>query len=190
MGANVDYKDLLRFSRRIAKLRTENKEKFFHEAAKMMAARLLSLVIPRTPVGKGTYRTVAKTDKEGNTLRYVRGAKKGRIKTKKLRVKAGGTLRRGWTAKTYAEALSSGGQANTAMTYAQSLDVKKIDGKYQIEVINPVEYASYVEYGHRTRGGKGWVEGQYFLTISEQELRTIAPLLLVKQLEQFLRTVF
>lgn len=76
------------------------------------------------------------------------------------------------------------------MTYAQSLDVKKIDGKYQIEVINPVEYASYVEYGHRTRGGKGWVEGQYFLTISEQELRTIAPLLLVKQLEQFLRTVF
>lgn len=89
MGANVDYKDLLRFSRRIAKLRTENKEKFFHEAAKMMAARLLALVIPRTPVGKGAYRTVAKTDKEGNTLRYVRGAKKGALKQKSFVLKPG-----------------------------------------------------------------------------------------------------
>jgi hypothetical protein len=34
-----------------------------------------------------------------------------------------------------------------------------------------VEYAPYVEYGHRTRDHKKWVRGTYMLTISEQELK-------------------
>ena len=59
-----------------------------------------------------------------------------------------------------------------------------------IEVINPVHYASYVEFGHRTPSGKGWVPGQYFLTLSEQELRALAPGIIEKKLERLLREVF
>lgn len=32
-----------------------------------------------------------------------------------------------------------------------------------VKLYNNTEYASYVENGHRTRGGKGWVEGRFML---------------------------
>lgn len=100
----------------------------------------------------------------------------------------GGTLRRGWTAKSQAEA-TKGGKADVK-AYAQSLPVFKQGSNYYIEVINPVEYASYVEFGHRTPGGKGWVSGQYFLTLSEHELEKVAPKVLEKRLTELLREVF
>lgn len=55
-------------------------------------------------------------------------------------------------------------------------------GNYVIEIINPVEYASYVEYGHRTKNHKGWVNGKFMLSISEQELQKITPQVLEKQI--------
>jgi hypothetical protein len=79
--------------------------------------------------------------------------------------KAGGTLRRGWTVG----------------------NVRRTGGGYSIDVINPVEYASYVEFGHRTRGGKGWAPGKSMLTISEQELQRDAPGILSRKLERFVR---
>ena len=54
--------------------------------------------------------------------------------------KTGGTLRRGWT----------GGNNSKGADYASSLQVNKVGTDYVIEIINPVEYASYVEFGHRT----------------------------------------
>lgn len=53
-----------------------------------------------------------------------------------------------------------------------------------------MEYASYVEFGHRTRGGKGWVNGQYFLTLSEHDLERLTPALIERKLEALLREVF
>ncbi len=82
--------------------------------------------------------------------------------------KHGGTLRRGWTVG----------------------DVIHDGANYKIEVINPVEYASYVEYGHRTRGHKGWVPGKFMLTISCQEVEQQAPAIIEKNLEKILREVF
>ena len=35
---------------------------------------------------------------------------------------------------------------------------------------NNVHYAPYIEYGHRTRGGKSFVDGRYMLTKSVQEI--------------------
>ena len=87
-----------------------------------------------------------------------------------------GTLRRGWT----------GGVNGNAIAYANSLEIKKQGGVYTIEIINPVEYASYVETGHRTRDHKGWVEGKFMLRISEDELRASAP----KILEMKLKKIF
>ena len=52
-----------------------------------------------------------------------------------------GTLRKAWTAE--GPSVSGGG--------------------WVIKVSNPTEYASYVENGHRTRGGRSWVAGQFFM---------------------------
>lgn len=95
----------------------------------------------------------------------------------------GGTLRLGWTN------LQSAG-----------FNVQRGVGSYTITLTNPTYYASYVEYGHRQTPGryvpaigkrlvKSWVEGQYFLKISEEELQGIAPQILQTLLDNFLRTV-
>lgn len=80
--------------------------------------------------------------------------------------KSGGTLEKGWNGK---------------------IEVRKMIGIYEIKVTNPTEYADYVESGHRTRGGSGWVPGQFFLKISEEEIQAIAPALVKKKIEQKLR---
>lgn len=94
--------------------------------------------------------------------------------------KVGGTLRRGWT----------GGSQSNATAYANSLQVNHVGSDYVIEIINPTEYASYVEFGHRTRNHKGWVEGRFMLTISEEEIRKSAPAILQKKLEKYLKECF
>lgn len=93
--------------------------------------------------------------------------------------KVGGTLRRGWT-----------GGKSAGAEYAKSLSVSKQGNDYVIEVINPTDYASYVEFGHRTRGGKGWIDGRFMLTISENELKSQAPQILERKLDELLRQVF
>ncbi len=94
--------------------------------------------------------------------------------------KVGGTLRRGWTA----------GENGNATQYAQSLKVNHYGGTYVIEIINPVEYASYVEFGHRTRNHEGWVEGKFMLTISEQEIESAAPAILERKIKKKLGECF
>lgn len=157
---NCDYKQLQRLRDSLATLQSMDMDRFCTEVSKELAARLLSLVIPATPVGQYPKSTGKK----------------------------GGTLRRGWTAKSQAEA-TKGGKADVK-AYAEALPVRKSGNAYTIEVINPVEYASYVEFGHRTRGGDGWVPGQYFLTLSEQDLERLAPGVIERKLEALLREVF
>lgn len=82
--------------------------------------------------------------------------------------KKGGTLRRGWTIG----------------------EIENINGFYKIEIINPVEYSSYVEFGHRTANHKGWVEGKFMLTISERELQNIAPRVIEKKIKRKLEAAF
>ena len=53
-------------------------------------------------------------------------------------------------------------------------------------IINPVEYAAYVEYGHRKRNNQGWVPGKLMLTISETELRAVTPQILERKIKKFL----
>ena len=77
-----------------------------------------------------------------------------------------------------------------AKAYAAALPVSRQGRNFYVQVINPVEYASYVEFGHRTRGGKGWVNGQYFLTLSEHDLERLSPALIERKLEALLREVF
>lgn len=90
--------------------------------------------------------------------------------------KKGGTLRRGWT----------GEKRVSASAYADSMTVHHFGDTYVIEIVNPVEYASYVEYGHRTANHKGWVPGVFMMTISEQELQEIAPKVLERKVKKYM----
>lgn len=94
--------------------------------------------------------------------------------------KKGGTLRRGWT----------GEKRQSAKSYVDTLTIHYNNGVYTIEIINPVEYAPYVEFGHRTRNHKGWVKGVFMLTISEQELNEVADKIVQRKLEKILKEVF
>ena len=94
--------------------------------------------------------------------------------------KKGGTLRRGWT----------GGKNSSAVAYADSLTIHHFGDAYVIEIINPVEYTSYVEFGHRTANHKGWVNGRFMLTISEQEIQQAAPAIIEKKLMKQMGELF
>jgi len=90
----------------------------------------------------------------------------------------GGTLRRGWTIG----------------------EVKKVGNEYTIEVFNPVHYAEYVEFGHRgvyvpelgkvMHKNTHWTEGQFMLTMSEQELQLEAPKIMMNKLKTFMGGYF
>lgn len=158
----TDYKQLQQLRDNIAKLESVDMEKFCRDVSKELAARLLALVIPATPVGDYPYSS-------------------GKI---------GGTLRRGWTSKTHDEAASSRGDGlSKATAYAQALPISKVGTTYLVEIINPVQYASYVNYGHRTVNG-GYVPGQLFLELSERELERKVPSIIERKLERLLRDTF
>lgn len=166
MGVKVDCRELEEFAKKIGALNGQQREKFFEAAAKAMAGRLLALVIPATPVGSGT------KDASGRT------------------VGQGGTLRRGWT-----------GGADAA-SFSANLNVQRVgSGGYSITITNPVQYASYVELGHRQTPGRyvpaigkrlkaSWVNGQFFLRTSEEQLKAAAPAILQPLLDAYLRQVF
>ena len=146
---NVNFSQLQDFANEIEeKLGGQGIQDFIESCAKELAARLLTKVIKRTPVGQYKHRV-------------------------------GGTLRRGWTSE----------QQQGVSAYINSLNVVRNGDTYTIEIVNPVEYAPYVEFGHRTVNG-GWVEGLFMLTISSQEIQNAAPGILEKKLKKKLGEVF
>lgn len=147
---NFNISGLEKFRDELNKL--QNPDDFVESCAKELAARLLRIVVKRTPVGEYPKSTGKK----------------------------GGTLRRGWT----------GQKRSSAKGYADSLTVHHFGDTYVIEIVNPVEYASYVEYGHRTANHKGWVKGKFMMTISEQELEKIAPRVLENKIKKYLGGCF
>lgn len=144
------------------KIQQGNIHAFVDACAKELAARLLAKVIKRTHVGE-----------------YPKSSGK-----------RGGTLRRGWTSKSYEEAKSGSGKGGNAKAYADSLSIQHIGNILIIEIVNPVDYASYVEFGHRTANHNGWVQGRFMLTISEQEIQNIAPKVLEAKINKFLGECF
>lgn len=149
--------------------------RFFREAAHELAARMLALVIPRTPVGEYPMESG----------------------------KMGGTLRRGWVSNTHQQAVAKPGTPSAAemRAWAYSLPVRHTGKSYEITITNPVEYASYVEFGHRQEPGRyvpaigkrlkaSWVEGQYMMTISEEQIRSMEPAILEAVLQRWLNEVF
>jgi hypothetical protein len=191
--------ELLKLKVNIEKVRKEDMEKFMISCAKELAARLLGKVIRRTPVG--TYgdkpvdftvnlpeRAVKFKTKDGKLVDFIAKAQTKHVKFIAKSNKTGGTLRRGWTSTS--EGAAAGGKSSNAKAYTDSLSVEKKGDKYVIEIVNPVHYASYIEYGHRTRDHKNWVKGKFMLTESEIELDRQAPGVLEKKLQKYLEETF
>lgn len=66
-------------------------------------------------------------------------------------------------------------------------DVKKTRSVYEIEISNDVEYAAYVEYGHRiVSGGNtlGWKDGVFMLTIAEKNLEKVMDKIFQRKFEK------
>lgn len=167
-NGNVEIRDLENFRKNVEKhLGADQIDQFIESCAKELAARLLAKVIKRTPVGQ-----------------YEDGKK-------------GGTLRRGWTTEVTGDSANDTMQAMYENIFGGSqhvskknMTVHKFGDCYVIEIVNPVQYASYVEFGHRTRNHKGWVEGKFMLTISEEEIRRDAPRVLENKLKKKLGECF
>lgn len=141
----------------------ENIDEFLESCARELAARLLAMVIKRTPVG----------DYSGDAYECASGKSH---KGNKVKGKVGGTLRRGWT----------NGNRISAKGYADTVNVNHYGDTYVIDIINPVEYASYVEYGHRKPNNKGWVRGHFMMTISEQKLKEAQPQILERRIRRYM----
>lgn len=156
---SADFEELKALADELLEMEKEV-NKFCEIAARALARRLLELVRQSTPVGQ-----------------YPPSSGK-----------QGGTLHRGWVAETHSEAAAGSGltTAAQALQYAQSLEVEKSGHCYIVRVKNPVKYASYVEFGHRTVNG-GFVLGQYFLTSAEAILENEKDRILERELTKYLK---
>ena len=183
-----DPQALKDFQQKLEKINQDEVDAFLEDCTKELAARLLRMVIERTPVGKKPKfegkKTVRVTGQSGKKKTFA-SAKYAQYQNA-WNGYTGGTLRRGWT-----------GGKQYSKDYVNSLEVRHEGNKYIIEIVNPVEYATYVEYGHRQTPGRyvpalgkslkqGWVDGRFMMTISENELKTIAPKVLESKLKKFL----
>lgn len=162
----TDFSELKVFTKQFNQFSEDMENIFYEEAAQALAAKLLGLVIPRTPIGDYSEDLIDPH-------------------------KEGGTLRRGWT----------GGKDVDWNDYADTLTVKRVGGAYEVEVANPVDYAKFVELGHKQQPGRfvpnigkrlvrDWVEGQFFLKISVEELDGLTPNILSNRLERAIKGAF
>lgn len=95
------------------------------------------------------------------------------------RVKTG-ELKKGWT----------GGQEISPDGFVRSLGVDKEGDNYIVTIGNNVKHAIYKEFGHVTRDRKGWVEGDFMLTIAMQDADAKGLGFLEKKLNDWLNGVF
>ena len=176
-----DFKELQALEKRLEQLEQADFDKVCRAGANQIAAMLLNKVKKRTPVGvKPTFegpKTVKVKGESGKSRTFL--TKNGAILDQYWAGYVGGTLRDAW----------------------EILPVEKQGNNYVITVINPTEYASYVEYGHRQTPGRyvpalgkrlkvSWVNGRFMLTTSEQEVERAAPAVLQAMIYDTLKGVF
>lgn len=128
----------------------------------------------RTPVGvyrsrveftaKLPAKEVKFTTKSGKKVAFTAKARTRKVAFDVSKVKQGGNLREKWFVS----------------------DVKREGDTFYIELFNNVEYASFVEFGHRIKNAGKWVEGRYMLTISMKEVEAILPKIIDKHTKNLL----
>lgn len=67
--------------------------------------------------------------------------------------------------------------------------VGKNGSMYEVKIINPLEYAEFVEFGHRKRNNRGWVKGFFMLTLAERDLQRNMENIIREKVEALLNEV-
>lgn len=139
----------------------QDPDKFVEACARELAARLLQMVVKRTPVGD--YSDTYDLEDDGEHKFLVMSDKQG------------GTLRRGWTV---GEARKEGNN------YVVEV-FNDIDYSSYVEFGHRQKAGRYVPaIGKKLK--KSWVKGHFMMTISEQELEKIAPRVLERKIKKYL----
>ena len=186
---NCNLGGLKKLQEKLNKVQQSDMDAFLTACAKELAARLLREVIRSTPVGDYS------TEVEVTAKKDSKYHKKGETYTKRVNKtgKTGGTLRRGWTSKTHKEAeQGTGSGLSSVAEFLDKITVTHTGNTYRIEIVNPVEYASYVEYGHRTikKDGIGWTPGVRFVKTSVENVDKMSKPLLEKRMNEYLGRLF
>ena len=102
-----------------------------------------------------------------NLLKYRNNLQNNFLEAlQKLFEKHGGILLRNTKMKTPVGQYNDG---RTGGTLRRSWELEK--GDLYVKLMNRVEYGIFVEWGHRTRGGKSYVEGVYMLKTSFEKTK-------------------
>lgn len=139
----------------------QNPDAFVEACAKELAARLLRMVVKRTPVGD--YSDTYDLEDDGEHKFLVMSDKQG------------GTLRRGWTV---------GEVRKEGNNYVVEV-FNDIDYSSYVEFGHRQKAGRYVPaIGKKLK--KSWVKGHFMMTISEQKLEKIAPGVLERKIKKYL----
>lgn len=186
MGVN-GIEQLKKLQNKFEKLEKKDKNEFFDYISKQVALRFLGYVIPDTPT------------QENKTIEVV-----SRSFSKTYEIK-GGALKRGWIGLTDPGDEPSQAQINQ---FVQNLPVKNTGRRRSITISNNVEYAPYVEFGHRQRPGRyvpvipnsdggygaqltsAWVPGQFMLKRAVKNTEAMIPGLLKRLTRIWLDSYF
>lgn len=176
-----DYRELKKLDERLQQLSEVDMDRLCRDAANEIAQILWNKVKKRTPVGVAPKfdepKTVKAKGASGKSRTFL--TRSGAIREQYWAGYRGGSLRDAWTI----------------------LPIEKHGDQYTVTIINNLEYASYVEYGHRQTPGRyvpalgktlkaSWVPGKLMLTISEQEVKVLVPSILNDMLYEALKGVF
>lgn len=129
-----DYRELKKLDERLQQLSEVDMDRLCRDAAKKIAQILWNKVKKRTPVGVAPKfdgpKTVKVKGASGKSRTFL--TRSGAIREQYWAGYRGGSLRDAWTI----------------------LPIEKHGDQYTVTVINNLEYASYVEYGHRQTPGR------------------------------------
>lgn len=173
---SYDFSELVAFYGQLEELEHYTKHQLMLDVVNEIAQRVLEKVIEKTPTGKHPRsirftanlpeREVEFTTRNGERVEFTARAKKIKVRFKNGKRIPGGTLRRGWR--------------------IEAVQILYGEEYYRLDVVNDVEYAAYVEHGHRIvgRNGKvyGWKPGRHMLKISVAEVEEEIPGIVEKQL--------
>lgn len=79
--------------------------------------------------------------------------------------------------------------------------ITHVGNTYKIEIVNPMDYTSYVEFGHRQTPGRyvpaigkrlkvSWVNGKFMMTISISEIEAQIPAIIEDKIWKEIRRCF
>lgn len=193
---SVDFSQFQAFKDKLEHITNEEMNTLCEKCTKELSKQLITRVIKRTPVGDYS------VEKEVTAKRDSSKHRKGEKYTVRSNPsgKMGGTLRRGWIVKTQSEAESGKGSPNVGQInqYVEGLTITHAGVNHSVNIINPVEYASYVENGHSQTPGRyvpaigkrlknSWVPGQFMLATAEDETRQVMDRVVEKEVNKFFK---